>query len=133
MTDLHDVGAGSDPAAQARSRLADWNLPADEKEDGGVRHSAAALRRENQDLRDALASQPVIDQAKGALMLRYRLDPDSAFGLMVRWSQASHIKVRDIAQALVESIVAGDVEHADPVLCRELEQVLQQGRGEPQA
>ena len=125
MTDLDDVGASpaADPAAAPHSRLTDWT-PAGDGSNDEERSAPAALRRENQDLRDALASQPVIDQAKGALMLRYRLDADSAFGLMVRWSQHTNTKVRDIAQALVDSVVAGEVTSTDAGLARELEQVL---------
>lgn len=126
MTDLDDVEAstGSPPVTTTSDRLSDWTA---HDTVGEARHAPAALRRENQDLRDALASQPVIDQAKGALMLRYRLDAESAFGLMVRWSQAANIKVREIAQALVEAITSGEVGSVDPLVARELEQVLQRG------
>ncbi len=99
-------------------------VPEDDEDDGPT---VAALRRENQDLRDALASQPVIDQAKGALMLRYCVDADSAFGLLVRWSQNTNIKVRDIAETLVRSMSGGRAGAHDGALARELDHVL--GRG----
>lgn len=55
--------------------LADWTPPKklDGVSDGGGNGAPplAALRRENHDLRKALATRPVIDQAKGVLMLRY--------------------------------------------------------------
>ncbi len=112
MTDLDDVGS-----ADAHRRARSWHSPV--PDDDGT--ALAALRRENQDLRDALASQPVIDQAKGALMLRYGVDADAAFRLLVRWSQHTNTKVRDLAAALVHSL--GDGEGHGPH-AHEIEQLL---------
>jgi hypothetical protein len=61
-----------------------------------------ALQRENDQLREALDSRAVIDQAKGALILRYGLDDDAAFALLRRWSQTSNTKVRTIAETLIK-------------------------------
>jgi hypothetical protein len=63
-----------------------------------------ALRRENDQLREAMDSRAVIDQAKGALMLRYGLDASAAFELLRRWSQTSNTKVRTIADTLVNVV-----------------------------
>ena len=132
MTDPDDAGPGPGPhpVLTSRGRLSEWSGPGDVRADDArdaERLAPAVLRRENQDLRDALSTQPVIDQAKGALMLRYHLDADSAFGLLVRWSQHANIKVRDLAQLLVDSIVTGDLGSTDGTLARELEQVLRHG------
>lgn len=65
-------------------------------------HAAVALsgaRREDQ-TRTALDTRDLIGQAKGILMERYRLTPDQAFSLLVRVSQHSHVKVRDLAERL---------------------------------
>ena len=65
-------------------------------------HAAVALsgaRREDQ-TRMALDTRDLIGQAKGILMERYRLTPDQAFSLLVRVSQHTHVKVRDLAQQL---------------------------------
>ena len=65
-------------------------------------HAAVALsgaRREDQ-TRMALDTRDLIGQAKGILMERYRLTPDQAFALLVRVSQQSHLKVRDLAERL---------------------------------
>jgi hypothetical protein len=48
----------------------------------------------------------VIDQAKGMLMLVYGLDADAAFDLLKWRSQESNIKLRRIAQQLVEDFRA---------------------------
>ncbi|MFL6241186.1 MAG: GAF and ANTAR domain-containing protein [Actinomycetes bacterium] len=52
-------------------------------------------------MREAMASRAVIEQAKGVLMARQGCDADTAFFLLVRMSQASHRKLRDVAADLV--------------------------------
>jgi len=59
------------------------------------------LRLENQQLRVALDTRAVIEQAKGALVLRYGIPPERAFGVLRRWSQDRNIKLRTIADALI--------------------------------
>lgn len=62
-----------------------------------------ALNDEVAELRGALASRAVIDQAKGMLMLEHRIDAQAAFALMTRLSQNSNVKVRLIAESMVTS------------------------------
>lgn len=72
-------------------------------------HAAVALRRvrtEDQ-LTMALTSRTVIGQATGIVMERYRLDPRRAFEYLVRLSQTSNIRVRDVAAQLVEEVARG--------------------------
>ncbi len=54
-------------------------------------------------LRLALESRAVIDQAKGVLMERHKLTADRAFQLLARASMHSNRKVRDIADHLVHT------------------------------
>ena len=54
-------------------------------------------------LQQKLDSLPTIEQAKGILMARFDLDADTAFTLLVRWSQATNVKLRVICTSLVES------------------------------
>ena len=63
----------------------------------------AALLAENEGLRQRLASQPVIEQAKGILMGYYGIDTDTAFQLLCHWSQDTNTKLRRIAELLTES------------------------------
>ena len=49
-------------------------------------------------------SRPAIEQAKGALMVTYGLDPDEAFLLLRRYSQQVNVKVRDVARNIVEAL-----------------------------
>ena len=54
-------------------------------------------------LREKLASQPVIEQAKGMLMQTFRIDADAAFDVLRVMSQSCNVKLRDVAVAIVES------------------------------
>lgn len=53
-------------------------------------------------LRQAMQSRSVIEQAKGILMARHGSSADEAFQLLVDVSQRSNRKLRDVAQALVD-------------------------------
>lgn len=87
-----------------------------------------ALRREIVGLRAALVSRATIDQARGILVLRYKLSPDGAFDLLVRWSQDRNIKLRTIAETLVTLAQHGpDGPGIDPSLGRWLAAQLSDG------
>ena len=53
-------------------------------------------------LQTALAGRAVIDQAKGILMGQQRVDADAAFDMLRRASQRENVKLRDIAQRVVD-------------------------------
>lgn len=52
-------------------------------------------------LREAMKSRAVIEQAKGMLMLRLQCDADEAFQTLVGISQRTQRKLRDVAAILV--------------------------------
>jgi GAF domain-containing protein len=54
-------------------------------------------------LETALTSRAVIDQAKGILMGQQRIDADAAFDILRRASQRENVKLREIAERLVET------------------------------
>jgi hypothetical protein len=68
----------------------------------------AALRRENSQLREALGTRAVIEQAKGALIWRFRLSDDAAFALLRRWSQSSNVRLHTVADILVNVVCRGE-------------------------
>ena len=72
-------------------------------------HAALALAKaqEIDDLQQALKTREVIGQAVGLLMQRYGLDPDGAFGFLVRSSSHSNTKVREVARQIVEQHANG--------------------------
>jgi transcriptional regulator with GAF, ATPase, and Fis domain len=51
---------------------------------------------------EAMQSRAIIEQAKGILMAQQRVTADAAFDILVRASQASNRKLRDIAQGVVD-------------------------------
>lgn len=59
-------------------------------------------------MREAMASRAVIEQAKGIFMARDRCSADDAFGRLVQLSQNSHRKLRDVAIAVVTELTAPD-------------------------
>jgi AmiR/NasT family two-component response regulator len=64
---------------------------------------ASLLERVTQ-LESALRSRPVIEQAKGMLMLVHRCDEDRAFRVLIAVSQSSNRKLRDIATEVVRAL-----------------------------
>lgn len=65
-------------------------------------HAYADARALADHLRTAMESRAVIEQAKGIVMGERRCTADEAFRLLIRVSQESNRKVRDVATALVE-------------------------------
>ena len=61
-----------------------------------VLHDSAYARLEAR-----LASQPVIEQAKGIVMAQTGCSPEEAFDLLRKASQRSNVPVRELAQAVV--------------------------------
>jgi ANTAR domain-containing protein/PAS domain-containing protein len=54
-------------------------------------------------------SRPAIEQAKGALMISYGLDPDRAFQLLRSYSQRTNVKLREVARNVVDALVDRDL------------------------
>jgi transcriptional regulator with GAF, ATPase, and Fis domain len=68
-------------------------------------HASIALghAQHEQQLSQALSSRRMIGQAIGILMERYKIDQDRAFQFLIRASSTSNIKLRDVAQELVNT------------------------------
>ena len=66
-------------------------------------HAYESARNMADNLRVALETRAVIDQAKGILMERHKLTADQAFQVLSRVSMNSNRKVRDIADDLVHT------------------------------
>jgi GAF domain-containing protein len=86
-----------------------------------VAHAAAALASAqaysaaqalNEQLRTALASRAVIEQAKGVLMRDHRIDAEEAFEMLRHASQHTNRKLRDVAGAIVNDAIKGGVRDA---------------------
>jgi GAF domain-containing protein len=66
-------------------------------------HAAIALESAQTEahLRSGLVTRTVIGQAEGILMERLKITADQAFAVLSRLSQASNVKLRDVARNLV--------------------------------
>jgi GAF domain-containing protein len=69
----------------------------------GNADAAATTRDELAQLRTAMQSRAVIEQAKGRLMERYRINENDAFTLLTHASQHTNVKLRDVAAELVRT------------------------------
>ena len=67
-------------------------------------HASVALAASNNDanLRRAIDTRHVIGQAQGILMVKYGLDDVRAFAVLRRLSQDGNIKLRQVAQQIVD-------------------------------
>jgi len=70
-----------------------------------ARHAAIAVSRvQNEDnLWRAVDSRKIIGQAQGILMERYALDADQAFEVLRRYSQHGNMKLRNVAEMVVDT------------------------------
>jgi len=96
--DLLDSGGVSSPSAGEQAEAVQSLL--------AVVESRARLADEVAHLRRALETRPVIDQAKGVIMADQHCSAEDAFRHLVRLSNTTHRKVRDVAQAIVEQASA---------------------------
>jgi len=79
----------------------------------------AELRKENTQLREALESRVIIEQAKGVLAERFFLVPDQGFEAMRRAARSEGRKIHDVAADIVGSTrtpaaVAREVQERSP-------------------
>jgi AmiR/NasT family two-component response regulator len=61
----------------------------------------AALELENAQLRTALESRIVIEQAKGAISVRFGTTPDEAFAMMRGLARSQHREIHEYAAEIV--------------------------------
>lgn len=85
------------------------------------------LEEENNAAADAAvaasaAGRDTIEQAKGILMLGYGLDPNAAFAMLKWWSRNRNMKVREVAERLIQVAREGHISH--PGLRRLLDALL---------
>ena len=79
----------------------------------GERPTEAPPTDEAEQMRRALASRAVIEQAKGIAMERYGLPAEVAWSFLVRTSQNRNLKVRVVAEELVNSISSARQSNGD--------------------
>lgn len=98
-----DIASRVEPTRLVPTR----NARGPEPRQGGTRTAAEraleALRAEAEGLRRARASRASIEQAKGALVALGGWDPDEVWARLVRISQHTDTKVREVAQSLLDA------------------------------
>ena len=105
--ELRRSADGSAPAPTVRASFPDENPSAPVP--------VESLQSELDGLRAAMSTRAVIEQAKGMLMLRHRCDAERAFAILIKSSQVLQLKLRDVAQHVVEwGSNRGDDEPAVP-------------------
>jgi AmiR/NasT family two-component response regulator len=62
-----------------------------------------ALQVENEQLRDALASRVIIEQAKGAVAVRCGVTPDAAFEMMRALARSQRRKMQEFCAEVIEN------------------------------
>ena len=70
-----------------------------------ARHVSVALltARHEESLALAVDARKLVGQAMGILMERHNIDSDAAFAVLRRYSQDTNIKLRDVAQQVIET------------------------------
>ncbi|WP_407563399.1 ANTAR domain-containing protein [Streptomyces sp. 184] len=68
-----------------------------------VRHRLAELSEENAQLKQAIKTRPVVDQARGVLMAALDGDADDAWQVLRKTSQHANVPLRDVAASVVSS------------------------------
>ncbi|MFL6238593.1 MAG: GAF and ANTAR domain-containing protein [Actinomycetes bacterium] len=93
--DEHDVDLAQTFAGHAAVAVANAHLY----------EATAALAEQMQ---QAMGTRAVIEQAKGIIMRDRGCSAEDAFNVLVRRSQESHVKLRDVAQKLVDHVSGGN-------------------------
>ena len=86
----------------------------------------AELEAEIAQLRDALTRRQQIGVAVGLLAQRFSISPERAWSLLVRLSQNGHVKVREIAEAVINAH-CGQLDPAKAQLLSSIEKHLPDG------
>jgi ANTAR domain len=94
-------------AIRARARTARDQRRAAGERNATEKRDASDPSTEVQQMRQAMESRAVIEQAKGIAMERYGIRAEVAWAWLVRTSQQRNIKVRVLAQELVDEPDAG--------------------------
>jgi AmiR/NasT family two-component response regulator len=71
-------------------------------------HLVASTTALAEQMKQAMATRAVIEQAKGIIMRDRSCSADEAFDALVHLSQESHLKLRDVARRLVDHVVGAE-------------------------
>jgi hypothetical protein len=81
------------------------SLATDDRSDGSIRDGSGASEDGfNAALAEIVESRAIIEQAKGMLMFVYGIDADTAFEKMRYLSQQHNVKLRALAERIVQDL-----------------------------
>jgi hypothetical protein len=80
---------------------------------------------------DHEADLAVVEQAKGAIMLRYGVTSCESLAAMARWAHETQVSLPDLARALVKGVCQGRITPESRGVVRWLEHRLRADIGEP--
>jgi len=86
--------------------------------------------RSTTDHESSEAERAIVEQAKGALMLRYGVGSYESLAALARWAHEAHVTVSEVAHALVKGICQGRVTPETEATVRWLEHRLRADIGE---
>lgn len=66
------------------------------------------LKELTRQLEQAMHSREIIEQAKGILMVQYRCSADEAFARLTKVSQNRNVRIRELAQTLIDSVTGAE-------------------------
>lgn len=99
------TGVEADPPLDRSSDNSSWSTSTtgaqSEPSAAEASRRVAILEAELRGLTERLTTQGTIEQAKGMLMAYYGVPADTAFAILMRWSQRSNTKLRDVAAGFV--------------------------------
>ncbi|MEU3192389.1 ANTAR domain-containing protein [Streptomyces sp. NPDC006992] len=105
LSDERPGGPGEEPRAAGREPLAPGaeSEAVDRAEEACPPAELHRLREEVAQLRQALDSRPVIDQARGVIMASGCCGPETAWQVLVDTSQRTNTKLREVARLLTRA------------------------------
>ena len=103
----HAVARGQSRQAQGTARALRARATSAREDAQRARDLAVSALAEADGLRRAMQSRSDIDMAKGILMERLRISPQEAFDMLVAHSQTHHVKLIDVARAIVATTADG--------------------------
>ena len=92
------------PAGRHRPRHWLRDYPLSVAETPPSHHNAHGYTHEQTN--EIVANRAIIEQAKGVLMFIYDIDADAAFDVLRRRSRTTHVKLRLLAEQLIQDLVA---------------------------
>jgi hypothetical protein len=98
-----------DEALAGSSAIPEGTMTADAGSEGDEPRGTAELQEEIEQLKEAVTSHAVVDQAIGMMVALGRVTPDQGWNVLREVSQHTNIKLRNIAEMIITWGQQGDL------------------------